>query len=382
MKKRTGLALFLAVLLLMLPYGTAAQTPMASLSAGSGSGLPGATSVAVPVSLASLDGAQVAALNFDLSFDASRLAVGSVSIGSAASSAGKSLSSSQPAANRIRVIIFGINPTVIPDGTLAVVSFNVLAGAAPGTSSLTLSSSAASDPGGSPVPVSASDGSFQVLAPPATNTPTATATQPAVPTNTSTATQTSTATSTSAGPSPTSGGPTATNTTAPTRTRTPTPTRTPVGVSTITSTPGNTPTGALTNTPAAGGSTNTPGPSLEADGTRTMEAATAVKGTESAKFEAAVAGTATALAKLEAAVQATATALAAGDPGPVTPEDGDTAPSSLTPGWTGILLLGAVGLGLIGLVVIAAFVVLRGRRVLARRPYTEPPTAPAAGNRH
>ena len=102
---------------------------MASLSVGSGSGLPGATNISIPVSLASLGGAQVTGLNFDLSFNSSRLSVGSVTIGSAASSAGKSLSWSQPAANRIRVIIVGFNATAIPDGTVAVVSINVLGGA-------------------------------------------------------------------------------------------------------------------------------------------------------------------------------------------------------------------------------------------------------------
>ncbi len=357
MKTMIWLGPLLAVALLVLPAGVAAQTPMASLSVGSGSGLPGATGVSVPVSLSSQGGAQVAGLNLDLTFDSSRLAVGSVTIGSAASSAGKSLSWTQPAANRIRVIIVGFNQDAIPDGTVAVVNFNVLGGAAPGTSSLTLSSTAASDPTGNPVPVNASNGSFEVLAPPATNTPTATATSTITPTDTATATlggPTNTNTPTRTGTptptrtlTPTPGGPT--STAGPTKTRTPAPTQTPVGTSPTqagvpTILPTGTPGSALTITP---GSDGDPGAIL------TAEAATAA-----AEFELAVAGTATALAEFDAAVKATATALAGGNKTP-TPENGRITPR---PTSTGLLLVGAGALALIAIAAAFAFILIRRRQ--------------------
>jgi hypothetical protein len=163
MKTRGEWACLLAVVLLAVPFGTAAQTPIASLSVGSASGLPRTSDVAVPVSLASQGGAEVAGLSFDLTFDSSRLSVAGVSIGSAAASAGKLLSWNLVSANRIRVIIFGVNQTAIPDSSVAVVSFNVPAGAPAGTSALTLSNTVASDSDGKPVVRDTSNGSFRVL---------------------------------------------------------------------------------------------------------------------------------------------------------------------------------------------------------------------------
>ena len=92
MKTRGEWACLLAVVLLAWPFGTAAQAPIASLSVGSASGLPRTSGVAVPVSLASQGGAAVTGLSFDLTFDATRLSVAGVSLGSAAASAEKSLS--------------------------------------------------------------------------------------------------------------------------------------------------------------------------------------------------------------------------------------------------------------------------------------------------
>ena len=163
MKTRGEKACLLAALLLAVPFGVAAQTPMALLSVGSGSGLPRATDVAVPVSLASQGGVEVTGLNFELTFDASRLTVASVSLGSAAALAGKSLSWNLVSPNRIRVIIFGVNQTAIPDSGVAVVTFNVPSGAPAGTSALTLSNVVAGDRDGKPVMKSTSNGSFRVL---------------------------------------------------------------------------------------------------------------------------------------------------------------------------------------------------------------------------
>jgi hypothetical protein len=149
--------------LLAWPSGTAAQAPIASLSVGNASGLPRTSGVAVPVGLASQGGAEVTGLSFDLTFDATRLSVAGVSLGSAAASAEKSLSWNLVSANRIRVIIFGVNQSAIPDSSVAIVSFNVPAGAPVGTSALTLSNTVASDRYGMPVVQDTSNGSFRVL---------------------------------------------------------------------------------------------------------------------------------------------------------------------------------------------------------------------------
>jgi hypothetical protein len=354
MKTRSLIGPLLAVLLLLLPVGAAAQSPIASLSVDSGSGLPGATGISLPVSLSSQGGALVNGVNFDLTFDSNRLAIAGVTIGSAASSVGKGFGWSQPSGNRIRVIIYDMSGanTPIPDGTVTVVTFNVLSNAAPGTSSLSLGNAvAASPPPITSIPADTTNGTFDVLAPPATNTATATSTPS--PTRTCT-------------PTATSSGPTDTRTPTPTRTRTATPggpTNTAVptntaGPATLTRTPtvSGTPLGTQALTPAET-PTALPGSTRGADedpsATETAQAATAA-----AEFEAAVAGTATALAELDAAVRATATALAGGDAGP-TPESGRGAPR---PEVSGPLLVVSAALALIALGSLFAFIVLRRRR--------------------
>jgi len=163
LKARMLAAGALVALSLSLPLGTAAATPKAGVSAGSAMGLPGGTNVPVTVGLKSLNGAQVVALNFDLTYDSNRLSVGSVTLGAAASSAGKLISWSQPTANRIRVLIVGLNQDAIPDGAVAVVSFNVLASARRGATPLALTSVVASDPATQPIANKIVNGAFRVV---------------------------------------------------------------------------------------------------------------------------------------------------------------------------------------------------------------------------
>ncbi len=365
--------IFLAMILAILPLGShpraAAQAPQAVLSAGGGSALPGATGITVPVNLTSESGARVAGLNFDLGFDASRVEVpaGScngvaVALGPAAAGAGKLISCSRPGSSSIRVIIFGFNDQIIPDGSVALVTFNVLAGAAPGTIPLSLSNAAATDPGGNPVTLSLSNGSFTVSAlpnsPTATNTgpPPLTSTLTRTPTasNTPTRTQTATATSTPGGPTATTGptaSPTATRTmtVAPTHTAAdgpiatagPTYTRMPSPMITRTSAP--TATIAPTSTVAllaAESATATPSPSTTAT----------PPGMFPPELETAAAATGTALALLDQAVIATMTGLPAPEVAPP-PHTGRLVLSYISRMTLGdaLLLLGVLGLGGLGL---------------------------------
>lgn len=372
---RIARSVSLAALALAAAFPAAAQTLQAVLSVASGSGLPGATGVSIPVSLTSQGGAHVAGLNFDLNFDASRVEVPTgtcngiaVALGSAAASADKSISCSHPSSSSVRVIIFGLNTNVISDGPVAVVTFDVLAGAAPGTFALTLSNWAASDPDGQGVPVTTSDGSFTVLTPPATSTPTATT---APPTPTVTHTRTPTASTTPVGPTPTG-----TTTSTPTRTLTATPyvapTWTPTGPTlTRTATPASTltrtvsPTASVTQpptsslTPLASGETTAAPP----DDTPTPWS------TFSPALETAVAATATALGLLDQAVIATATALAhAGAPQNPAPAPGAGLP------FGGILLvLGVIALGALAVAGAIAFVLWRRRSAAAAQQHASDP---------
>jgi hypothetical protein len=364
MKMKTTSYFILAILLLATPHVATAQSPIANLSVGNGSGLPGAMNINVPVDLTSQDGAQVAGLNFDLSFDASRLEVSAVNIGSSAFSAGKSLSWSQLASNRILVIIFAVNQTVISDGSVAVVSFNVLVSAAPGSSALTLSNVAATDPDAKAVPVNSSNGSFTVLAPPTTNTPTGTSTRTPASTSTSTTTPTSTAAASSPTPTATPAGPSSTPSS------TPMPTNTPTGGATNTPVPGNTPTKTLTtiDKPEETTSPTVTGSTPADPSTTTIPSS---KGEVLIDLEEAVAATGTTMAEFEAAICATATSLADSNRVQVVPSELE---SGLW-GWictqTCTLYFVGLAIGAIILVTVLIFIFRRRRRVVSGQDLDE-----------
>jgi len=291
MKAKIIPAILVLIVFLGSAIGAEAQSPSATLSSGSGSGMAGDTGISIPVTIYSAPGTQVSGLNFDLTFDSSRLSVSSVNIGSAASSAGKSITESYPSAGTVRVLIFGFNQTAIPNGTVATIVFNVNAIASPGTSSLSLSNAAASDPGGAGVTLSLSNGSFTVTAPPPTSTPVPPPSDTPVPTNTRTptstqapavgATQTPTlpATNTSSAPSFSS------------------PTLTPTLISISENTPAFSPTVDMTASP-----------SIEIGSATGSDEAVSKEMAQS--IEMSIVATMTALADLDAQVAATATALA------------------------------------------------------------------------
>lgn len=294
-----------------------AQTPTAVISASNGSGLPGATGVDITVDLTNTNGSEVAGINFDLTFDSARisLASGSCSPGGFAVllnptvDASKDVSCSSPSAGTLRVIIFGLNSTLIADGNLVTVTFNVSGGASPGTFALGLTNVAVTDGSGQPVAHSENNGTFEVLAPTPTPSNTPTATNTPIP-----PTATNTSVPPTAGPSATPSRthtPTKTNTVGPSPTASRTPTLGP------SSTPSRTPTASSTPTASATGTTSgTPG---TAEAEATLQAGTSEPKGE-ATLEDPAAATGTAIAEFDAAVAQTATALAPPTPTQTQPE--------------------------------------------------------------
>jgi len=381
------------VLLLFVPSAQA-QGGGASLSVGSSSGMAGDAGINIPVSIHSDDGIGVTGLNFDLTFDASRLTVQNINIGSSASSAGKTLSWSSPSTGRIRVIIFGLNQTSISNGGVANVTFSVNSGAASGSSSLSLGSATATDQNGNSVPLSLSSGTFTVNAPPPAPTstftsappsPTATATtQPkTIPTNTPTVTNTTQPTPTRTStytlqPSNTS-APTSTNSVAATATRSATATRTATPTRTIVS--GSTATNSIalgSATPTEGNSQNTNHPPTATLDTSAIGNLTPTDDLSTKipllafddPIEAAVAATSTALAVEDQAN------LNVGPPSSAIEEDQDSQ-STLVLGLqktsgnladnTGLLTALIVGTGVIGMLLLTPvtlhFLRTRGQRI-------------------
>ena len=142
-----------------------AVVPAAKLTIGPAGGIAGDTDVKVPVELESVGGAQISGLNLDVGYDPTRLTVADITIGAAAAGADKTISWSLLGGGVVRVLVIGLNQNVIGDGDVANVIFDVLPGAAEGTSSLTLTNADTVGPGGGGVAVNSEDGLFAVLSP-------------------------------------------------------------------------------------------------------------------------------------------------------------------------------------------------------------------------
>ncbi len=299
----------IVLLITIIPWKTEAQSSSATLSAGNGSGMPGNTGISIPIRISADAQAGVTGINFDLNFDSNRLTPQNVTVGSAASSAGKSLSWSSPSSGKVRVIIFGFNQTPMTSGVIANIVVSINSSAAPGSFSLSLSNAVATDSSGSSVSLSLNSGSFTVNAPPP---PPATATHTSVPpTPTVTATSqpktmpssTPTATMTPTVQPINTTIPTSTNALPATATRTPTPTSTvSSGFSTQipptkTTNPSETETVAAVTSPMPTPSANSDADLSTLDFPSALETGSPDGSIDS--LEAAVAATGTALAQAQ-----------------------------------------------------------------------------------
>lgn len=102
----------------------------------------------------------VAAVQFDVTIPAG-LTFQSVTVGAAATAAGKQVSSN-PITGGVRVLVFGINQTLIGSGVLATLVLGVSAGAAVAPASLGIVGVTASNAAGTSVQITASTGTVSI----------------------------------------------------------------------------------------------------------------------------------------------------------------------------------------------------------------------------
>ncbi len=133
----------------------------AEVAIGTTSAVPGAM-VQVEVSFNSM-GDQLSGLQFDLSYDQAVLMLASATIGAAADSAGKTLSTSVLGPGSDRFLIAGFNQNPIGDGTVAVLNFQVAGSAPDGAVVLQFSNATGADQGGQSTDLATSDGSITVM---------------------------------------------------------------------------------------------------------------------------------------------------------------------------------------------------------------------------
>jgi uncharacterized protein (TIGR03437 family) len=134
------------------------QIRVANSLVGTASGNAGQT-VNLSVELQT-QGAQIAGLQFDILCDRSALTL-SAAAGTAASAAGKSVTSNLLPGG-MRVLIVGLNQTLIGDGSVVNLSISIASGARSGNYPLTITGASGADPSGQSISVSAASGAVVV----------------------------------------------------------------------------------------------------------------------------------------------------------------------------------------------------------------------------
>ena len=114
----------------------------------------------VNISLSSA-GNPISAVQFDLQYSDQMLG-GTVAPGSVVTGAVKSLATSQPGQQRVRVLIYGLNQNPISDGVLATFTLQVGGGVAPGKYPVAIQNVVLSNPAGNAVFARTVDGSVSV----------------------------------------------------------------------------------------------------------------------------------------------------------------------------------------------------------------------------
>ena len=161
MKRHAGVTTISLFLLLVTGPGL---LHAASITGSEASGAAGTQDVILSFDLATGAEENVSALQFDVSYDTSRLTFSEVTAGQVALDAGKEIASSVPSAGTIRAVIYGINQNSIADGTVATMRFDIDGSASAGEVPVSITNTVASDPDAGAVTIGSVDGSVTVSA--------------------------------------------------------------------------------------------------------------------------------------------------------------------------------------------------------------------------
>lgn len=110
-------------------------------------------------------GERIAAVQADIEFDPLQLAPTGVVVGQQAGQAGKQVGYFRIDSRRLRIVVYGINQTVITQGELAIVNFQLAATACPGLTALQAENPCLSSPEGGAVAAQALPGVMAISLP-------------------------------------------------------------------------------------------------------------------------------------------------------------------------------------------------------------------------
>jgi len=177
MKRKIGKFIYILVVLFNILV-FAGNLEAATLTVGSNYGSPGEKDIPIPINLSSTPSEEVSGFNFELNFDISRLSFKEVTLGPKSTEAGKSLSTSRPSADVVRIIVIGFNQNIIENGEVLNFTFDILSSASAGVAELNILNPSISDPQGELLTVSTENGEIVVDGNPTDSTTTTSTNNP------------------------------------------------------------------------------------------------------------------------------------------------------------------------------------------------------------
>jgi len=165
-KRLSFFTVSIACLLFIITYTSQSFAEDLTLSLSSTQGSPGQTvTVNLGLSYYPYPGDPLASgFQLDISYDSDVLENPSATEGQVLLDAEKEIASSQPSSGVFRIVVSGINQTIIlANEEAAYISFDIKPGAQAGQTDLTLSDLAATEPDGQPLDPLGSDGSVTVV---------------------------------------------------------------------------------------------------------------------------------------------------------------------------------------------------------------------------
>jgi hypothetical protein len=132
-----------------------------AISLSSGTGIPGATT-ALNINL-NASTSQPAMLQWEMNYSPADISLITVSAGTSATLAGKTVICSSIGTGRIRCLVYGMNGTPVPSGTVAVATVALMGSTTSTSTSIALSNAVAVNPPGSGIATTASGNSLTIL---------------------------------------------------------------------------------------------------------------------------------------------------------------------------------------------------------------------------
>jgi hypothetical protein len=132
-----------------------------AISLSSGTGIPGATT-ALNINL-NASTSQPAMLQWEMNYSPADISLITVSAGTSATLAGKTVICSSIGTGRIRCLVYGMNGTPVPSGTVAVATVALFGSTTSTSTSIALSNAVAVNPPGSGIATTASGNSLTIL---------------------------------------------------------------------------------------------------------------------------------------------------------------------------------------------------------------------------